>query len=907
MRMRTIGICLFAALAAEAQIPQGLDLTALKGYLGGQGIANGDASLPNQADLPRLAADNTELQLQVAQDSRLADQIKAMKDKETGPRRFASDLFDVRQRGSFSTDGGIAEDYVLGTGDQVYLNAVGSASFDLPLQVDGRGEVQIPKVGSARVAGLTLGRAREVLQGVVSKNFARTTVDLQVVRLREVRVSVMGEVYQPGAYLVPSLASLVNVLSLTGGPTRSGSFRDIRVMRGGRLVFRLDLYPLRAEGTGNPNFTLQSGDVIFVPLNQNQILLEGAFTRVVANQATDTLNPDAPLDPQNLLRDGITREIHAIKSQLEPPPAVVPPGSLPPGVVLQSATVDKATRRALEMRLAALNRKLAELDQVRRADHRLKVDPVTQEVLQPQYDSTIPGWLRGWQDQGIAPQMSFEIKPGETVLDLYRFAGGLVTEAGMGTLIIRRRDLSGRTDALTVMAQPEAMGKVPLWRGDVLSALPQRDTLDRMVQVAGWARIPGVFSRAEGLRVGDLLKRDNQVLPTTYRARGEIVRTLPDNRTQYFAFDVDKAIAGDPAHNLLLADRDRIELYQVDDFRLMRTVTVLGPVSFPGPFNFHDGMRASDLIFRAGVPNKSADRLVAELAHTRDGKPSEVVPLDLAKLLSTDSTSPLNLNDDRVNPKLLPDDQLSIFERPDYRTHRTVQISGQVARPGSYTLEEDHETLSHLIQRAGGLTADAMPKAGILLRPIGEAKELEEAEAGLRAAGKDPTANGINDILNRLSETKRQPNSGTLISTPVLHALQAGDLSRLVVDFNKAVTGKAGADVELVDGDQIIVPRRTDAAYVVGETASPFAVYKVNDGMSVGDLIKLAGGPTRNADTWNIRLLKADGRIIDRRVTHQDVEPGDAVLVPQKIKRDFTWQENLASLTPLALILNAIK
>jgi hypothetical protein len=37
------------------------------------------------------------------------------------------------------------------------------------------------------------------------------------------------------------------------------------------------------------------------------------------------------------------------------------------------------------------------------------------------------------------------------------------------------------------------------------------------------------------------------------------------------------------------------------------------------------------------------------------------------------------------------------------------------------------------------------------------------------------------------------------------------------------------------------------------------------------------------------------------------VEPGDVVLIPQKIRKDFGWQENLSALMPLALIYNAIK
>ena len=119
--------------------------------------------------------------------------------------------------------------------------------------------------------------------------------------------------------------------------------------------------------------------------------------------------------------------------------------------------------------------------------------------------------------------------------------------------------------------------------------------------------------------------------------------------------------------------------------------------------------------------------------------------------------------------------------------------------------------------------------------------------------------------------------------------------------------GEPAAEVELQDGDEVIFPRRTDVAYVVGETASPFATYKIQAGMKVSDLLRRAGGTTRNADTSQIRLLKADGRILDSWVEGKAVEPGDTVLVPQRIRRDSNWQENLTALTPIAVMLSVLK
>ena len=107
------------------------------------------------------------------------------------------------------------------------------------------------------------------------------------------------------------------------------------------------------------------------------------------------------------------------------------------------------------------------------------------------------------------------------------------------------------------------------------------------------------------MRVSDLLAlggEGGQVLPGTYRLRGEILRTLPDGRTRLLSFDVDRALEGDPAQNLPLQPRDRVELGNVADLRLPERVTILGPFTRPGVFDWHEGMRAADLIYRAGVP-----------------------------------------------------------------------------------------------------------------------------------------------------------------------------------------------------------------------------------------------------------------------------------------------------------------
>ena len=894
---------------------------ATSGATAGFGLGAGGASpLPGRSTLPTTDASTAQNPANTLEDQRLDEEIRKLKAQERGPRRFAADLFELRQRGGSSTDGGVSDEYVVGTGDQFNLHAFGSATFQSPAKIDGRGMLIIPNVGSVKVGGLSLAKAREAVQSMVRRQFSNTTVDLQAMKLREVRVLVAGEVYKPGSYVVPSLSSLVNVLAQAGGPTAIGSYRQIKVLRGGKMVHALDLYPLRAEGLGNANFYLANGDTIFVPLAINTVLLEGAFTRVTAAATRDLeakrhlsgggpeLAEDHPEDSreERKLRLSIEQIQETLAAQGRPV-EVNPVASdnlkadVASGIPVASNAANAAESLALRLRLDALQQELKALKTASRLDRRVDPDAPVDEM------GGKPKWLIRWQIDGIAPRMQFELLPGETALDALRFAGGVDVGGAPDHLSLRRLDAGGAWTAMDVVLNGDGKAAPEMRRGDVLSALPLQDRVSHVVKVAGWARAAGDFARTEGLRVGDLLKRDNQVLPNTYQSRGEITRTQADGTQRFLSFDVAKAMTGDPAHNLLLEDRDRIDLYRTDDLRIRKVVSAMGPVQRPGNFEFLAGMRASDLLFRAGVPKRNADRMVAELAHVRDNRTTEIKRLDLARLLSTEDGSPVDLKDDAINPLLEPFDQLSLYAKPNYRPMRSIKLSGEVNRPGVYALESDKTTLREVVERAGGLTGDAMPQAAVFLRKMGDVDPEKAKAAELSGvAASDPTSNGLNETLARLNETKRHPTTGALQVNPILHGLETGRLSRVVVDVPAQLAAKGG-DLELQDGDEIVFPTKTSTVYVIGETASPFAAYKAESGMTVGDLIKRAGGYTRNADKGSVRLMKANGRIVDTWVSHRSVEPGDAVLVPQRIRRDVTWQENLQALTPLAILINTFK
>jgi protein involved in polysaccharide export with SLBB domain len=507
-----------------------------------------------------------------------------------------------------------------------------------------------------------------------------------------------------------------------------------------------------------------------------------------------------------------------------------------------------------------------------------------------------------------APGVLVELASGEGAWEAVQAMGGILPTADHDLLTLQRRDAHGLIRVENLSMTPNLLKATELFPMDILRAMPRADWTDSLVEVAGHVNVPGAFAYKSGLRVADLLLNPMQIQPDTYMGRGQIIRTRDDGSTELHTFDVARALKNDPLQNLILQPRDKVELYRIEDLRLKRTVKVLGPFTKTGTFNWHGQMHAADLIFLAGIPRLNADRYYAELAHMGpDGQPGQVVKLDLQKLLFTEEHTAPGLNDEVANPLLKPFDQITLYELPDFRPHRTVTVSGQVKRPGSYVITDPKVTLSQIIARAGGLTEEAMPRGAIFLRNALEDRDLNAGEIEKAGVNKqDPTAQGLNEILQRLNETKRDKTTSVLLASPIMHGLLTGATNRLVVDVESALKGDAHRDVVLHDGDQIIIPRKAESAYIVGEVASPFASFQVQPGDKVRDVIRMAGGVTRNADTGEVRLLKADGRVLDSWVEGQAVEPGDAILVPQRFRVNTTWQDNLQAIMPLAIIYNAV-
>ena len=187
-----------------------------------------------------------------------------------------------------SSVGAVDPDYLIGPGDEIIVMLWGETQFRQVLTVDREGFVFIPEIGQVFVNGLNLSLLESKLFKVLSQSYASlnpegrkptTFLDVSLGNLRPLRIQVLGEVAQPGAYTISPSATLFSTLYYFNGPTTLGSLRDIRLIRGGEEIASIDFYDYLLTGKTPEDQKLQLDDVIFIPKRMQTVAIEGEINR----------------------------------------------------------------------------------------------------------------------------------------------------------------------------------------------------------------------------------------------------------------------------------------------------------------------------------------------------------------------------------------------------------------------------------------------------------------------------------------------------------------------------------------------------------------------------------------------------------------------------------------------------
>ncbi len=417
----------------------------------------------------------------------------------------------------------------------------------------------------------------------------------------------------------------------------------------------------------------------------------------------------------------------------------------------------------------------------------------------------------------------------------------------------------------------------------------------KMVYLRGQVRDPGEHPISQNPTLYQLLINhsgltDDRFREEVYESRGEVVRTTEgDEGPEIISFSVIDVLNQEPGSNIPLQPQDMVRIYKKEVTKAFENyVWITGYVKYPGRYEMTRDMSLADLLLRAGGFAPEAYMLDAEVSRVElHGIPGDTLnrtfdvqmlhtynvvqnPEDVLSLIYQGATPASNF-------KMQAYDQVHVRRSPDITLPNNVVIEGQVLYPGTYTLERRDETLSEIIDRAGGLTSDAYMAGGQLLRAAPDEgldltieelrkevknarEEMEIRERAVRtmsgggvtgntqAQGGFPLLNNsrLGDATAEILESyefaiRRYQDAKENYEAAM--ALKRG-MKRINVDFYALLQkGDMKQDVVLMEGDKIIIPKAPGTVTVLGQVNNP-GIYDHAPGKTMEYYIMIAGGKT---------------------------------------------------------------
>jgi protein involved in polysaccharide export with SLBB domain len=211
----------------------------------------------------------------------LYDMYVQASNKQRPLERFGLDVFRNQDTDldNFPIDLPAGPDYMVGPGDGLAIDLWGGVSQRISRTVDRQGRISLPESGPVLVSGHTLAEVQQTVQKILRVNYRDVSADVSLSRLRTVRVYVVGEVAEPGAYDISSLSTPLNALFQAGGISGRGSLRNIKHFRGNTLVEDVDAYDLLLHGVRSEMAHLESGDTLLVAPMGPEVTIEGMVRR----------------------------------------------------------------------------------------------------------------------------------------------------------------------------------------------------------------------------------------------------------------------------------------------------------------------------------------------------------------------------------------------------------------------------------------------------------------------------------------------------------------------------------------------------------------------------------------------------------------------------------------------------
>ena len=510
-----------------------------------------------------------------------------------GLKPFGYDLFaGVPSTFAPVTDVPVPTEYVIGPGDRIEVQLIGNSKGRYSLTVNRNGQIMFPELGPVTVAGMRFEELKSRIESRVSEQMIGTQAVVSMGDLRSIRVFVLGEAERPGSYTVSGLATITNALFASGGVRTIGSLRDIQLKRGGQVVARMDLYDLLLRGDTSGDARLQPGDVIFIPPIGTTAGVAGAIRR----PAIYEFKGESTAADLLYLGGGLTPDADAKLAKIE-------------------RISDRRDRIVVDVDLSTGPGRTTRLQ---------SGDVMSIPSVRPTYANSVQ--LRGH----VYRPSGFQYRSGMRLTDVLPNVDELKPNADPHYVLIRR-ELPGTRQVVVISADVEQAWHSP--NDDANPLLSPRDQIivfdseagrdqylapvleelklqstsgapSQVVKITGLVRAEGDYPLEPNMTVSDLVRAGGGLSEEAYGGEAELARyDVLDGvtrQTEVMKIDLSKALAGDPAADVVLQPFDTLVVKQISEWGDQEFVRLDGEVRFPGVYPIARGETMRSLIARAG-------------------------------------------------------------------------------------------------------------------------------------------------------------------------------------------------------------------------------------------------------------------------------------------------------------------
>ncbi|UAB70529.1 SLBB domain-containing protein [Vibrio sp. SCSIO 43132] len=818
----------------------GIDLNALPGN--GETVSHDVQEMTNAPErvTQKIRTTETDAKLEANLDN---DELKA----------FGYDVLLGESQGFTAIDNiPVPLDYIVESGDELKVQLYGKNNQEFRLKVDREGKVYFPEFGPVAVSGQSFAQIREQIKQLVEQKVLGVDVVVTMGNMRTMQVYIVGETSQPGAYNVNGLTTMTQALVASGGIKETGSLRNIQLKRKGEIVATLDLYALLMDGDTSSDVRLRAGDTLFIPTKSSTVAVDGQVLR----PATYELSGSTSLENVLSLSGGMLPQAYLSK------------------ISVRRQTASGQEQFTLDItQSSGLNFMVKSGDEIEVA--------TSSNILQGAVA------IRG----EVVRQGAIAYKKGMRVSDVI---GSVENDLKLNAdleyaLIVREINANRDIEVLQFNLSQVIKNR----RSKENLRLKERDQ---------------IFVFDNGLEIGYWYDTQKNKKVQTKKGGGEKHQEMIDVETGAVVINdsvneinVQEADTIANADNIKQSSREQLLNPIIERLKAQssfeepaKLVEISGAVKFPGTYPLPSGETLNKLLEAAGGLSERAYLTQAEVTRsqrTGESFESRHIPFSLRDVLAGNS-----------NLELKAQDHIVIKTQPNWQQDMVIELQGEVVFPGKYSFQRG-ETLSDVINRAGGLTEYAYAKGAVFSRVRLKRQEQER----LRLLNMQ-----LKQEIGNLA--LRRQNSSATYTTPPAQAMEIAEelskteaVGRLVINLPEAMEEDPISDVMLEKGDKLYIPAKNPTISIMGEVQYA-SNHTFRPSMTVEEYLQSAGGTKKQADTDRIYIVRADGSVMLPNNSFwfsrkdKPLAPGDTIIVPI----DTDYLDGLSTLTSATQILYQI-